>query len=185
MTKLKVLQEQLLINRVKQRDRRAADKLIQRYYNEIYAYVFRQTGDKEQTMDLTQEIFLSVLQSIGRYDHAKASFRTWIYRIASHKIIDWFRENTYQKSRGQMPLEQLDVEPMEALDLEKLVTDKAFAEQILQWLQTQDETLETLMRLKFYGEKTFDEIAKVLDLPVSTVKTRYYAALKVARKEFK
>lgn len=185
MTNLKVLQEQILISRVKQRDRHAADKLIQRYYNEIYAYVFRQTGDKEQAMDLTQEIFLAVLQSIGRFDAKKASFRTWLYRIASHKTIDWFRGSSNQRSGEQISLNQIDVEPMEKLDLEKLVTDKAFAEQILLWLQTQDETLEVLMRLKFYGEKTFDEIAEVLSLPMSTVKTRYYAALKAARKEFR
>ena len=185
MTKLKVLQEQMLISRVKQRDRRAADKLIQRYYNEIYAYVFRQTGDKEQAMDLTQEIFLAVLQSIGRFDTKKAGFRTWLYRIASHKTIDWFRGSSHQRSGKQISLDQIDVEPMEKLDLEKLVTDKAFAEQILLWLQTQDETLETLIRLKIYGEKTFDEIAEVLNLPVSTVKTRYYAALKATRKEFR
>ena len=135
MTKLKVLQEQLLISRVKQRDRRAADKLIQRYYNEIYAYVFRQTGDKEPAMDLTQEIFLAVLQSIGRFDAKKASFRTWLYRIASHKTIDWFRGSSNQRSGKQISLDQIDVEPMEKLDLEKLVTDKAFAEQILLWLQ--------------------------------------------------
>ncbi len=185
MTKIKVLQEQMLISRVKQRDRRAADKLIQRYYNEIYAYVFRQTGEKEQAMDLTQEIFLAVLQSIGRFDANKASFRTWLYRIASHKVIDWFRGREHQRSGQQISLDQLEIDPMESLDLEKLVTDKTFAEQVLLWLQTQDETLETLMRLKFYGDKTFDEIAEVLNLPVSTVKTRYYAALKAARKEFR
>ncbi len=185
MTKLKVLQEQMLISRVKQRDRRAADKLIQQYYNELYTYVFRQTGDKEPAMELTQEIFLAVLQSIGRFDSNKASFRTWLYRIASHKVIDWFRGNAHQRSGQQISLDQMEVDPMESLDLEKRVTDKNFAEQILLWLQTQDETLEVLMRLKFYGDKTFDEIAEVLNLPVSTVKTRYYAALKAARKEFR
>ena len=185
MSKFKVLQEQLLIRKVKSRDRRAADKLIQRYYNEIYVYVFRRTCDKEQAMDLTQEIFLAMLHSIGRYDPDKASFRTWLYRIASHKVIDWFRGSEYQKVQQRTSLEEIDVEPLETLDLEKLVTDKAFAEQILRWLKHQDEALETLIRLRVYGEKTFDEIAEVLNLPVSTVKTRYYTTLKAVRKEFR
>ena len=78
----------------------------------------------------------------------------------------------------------MNVEPIEALDLEKLVGEKDFADRVFQWLKTKDETLETLFRLKFYGDATFDEIGEIMGLPVSTIKTRYYAALKSMRKEF-
>ena len=178
------LKEQLLIARVRQQDRRAADKLIRRYYNEIYAYVFRQTGDKERAMDLTQDIFLAVLQSIIRYDPKKAAFRTWLYRIASHKVVDWFRSGDYQSRQQWVPLENLEFEPKSGEDVEKQVTDQDFVRHVFAWLAMQDGALEEIFRLKFFGDATFDEIGEILELPSATVKTRYYAAIKAARKEF-
>lgn len=54
--------------------------------------MYRQTGNKEDSLDLTQEIFISVLRSIKTYRADKASFRTWLYRIATNKIIDQRRK---------------------------------------------------------------------------------------------
>lgn len=57
---------QSLIKKIqKKQDRRAADELIRLYYKEIYVYVFKQLSAKETAMDVTQEIFLSMLQTIG------------------------------------------------------------------------------------------------------------------------
>ena len=51
-----------LIRRIKKKqDKKAADELIQRYYREIYAFTYRQTGERELALDLTQEIFITVL----------------------------------------------------------------------------------------------------------------------------
>ena len=66
----------------------AAERLVERYYDEIYVFTYRQTGHKEDAMDLTQSIFLAVLRALPSYDPKKASFRTWLYRIAANKVID-------------------------------------------------------------------------------------------------
>ena len=68
--------------------RKAADLLVRGYYEEIYVCVCRQVGNREDAMDLTQEIFIAALQSIGRYDSKKSAFRTWLHAIAAHKVID-------------------------------------------------------------------------------------------------
>lgn len=82
-----------LIRRVRLwNDRKAAGELIGKYYDEIYAYTYRQTLEKQLAMDLTQEIFISVLQSIGDYKTKKSSFRTWLYRIASRRVAFAVRE---------------------------------------------------------------------------------------------
>ena len=52
------------IEKAKRGSRAAAEELIRRYYDEIYRYAFRQTGQKETAMDITQEIFIAVLQSL-------------------------------------------------------------------------------------------------------------------------
>ena len=61
-----------LIRRIKKKqDKKAADELIRRYYREIYAFTYRQTGERELALDLTQEIFITVLQGIYAFDEKR------------------------------------------------------------------------------------------------------------------
>ena len=87
-------QEQKWIRAILRRcDRAAADALVRAYYEEIYAYFWRQTGNQEDALDLTQECFIAALQSLPGYDRRKSGFRTWLYSIASHKLADHRRRS--------------------------------------------------------------------------------------------
>ncbi|MDE5777819.1 MAG: RNA polymerase sigma factor [Lachnospiraceae bacterium] len=187
--------ESRLIRRVrKKQDKKAAEELIKNYYKEIYVYVFRQTGDKETAMDITQDIFLGMLLSIWSYDEAKSGFRTWLYHIAVHKVADYYRNraNTVNHNAGRLwqtnaepdcadGLWQLDAPTDE--NVEQQAINGELARQIFIILREEDMILEELFRLKFYSECTFTEIAEILNLPESTVKTKYYTTLKKLRKE--
>ena len=95
-----------LIRRIKKKqDKKAADELIQRYYREIYAFTYRQTGERELALDLTQEIFITVLQGIYAFDEKKVGFRTWAYRVAANRITDYYRSKSYKKEKLQQPLQ--------------------------------------------------------------------------------
>lgn len=174
--------EASLIKRIqRQGDRRATEELISAHYREIYAFAFRQTGDMDAAMDLTQEVFLAVLQSIHRYDPKKAGFRTWLYRIASNKLADLFRSPAYRFRQKTVALEELTLpangSPEEQwLDAEEL-------RQLQRHIAELPDELQSILRLRFYGEKNFREIAEILSLPEGTVKTRYYAAIRTLRKE--
>ena len=86
-------EEQKWIRDIQRRgSRQAADKLVRTYYDEIYRFAYRQLGRKEDAMDLTQSIFLAVLRALPSFDGRKASFRTWLYRIAVNKTIDCRRK---------------------------------------------------------------------------------------------
>ena len=86
-------QEQTWIRAIQRRNsREAAEQLIQTYYDEIYRFVYRQTGSKEDAMDLTQSVFIAVLRALPGYRAERASFRTWLYRIAANKVIDTRRK---------------------------------------------------------------------------------------------
>lgn len=176
------IQEQLLLRRIKHgQDKKAADTLIRKYYEEVYAYVYRQIGEKQQAMDITQDIFLSMLQTVWNYDSKKAKFRTWLYSIATHKVVDFYRSREYRKE-----LQSIDVALPIAMefDLEREVTDKELVERIFEYLHTQDTCLEKIFRLKFYGEYTFSQIGQALGIPESTVKTKYYTAIKNIKNNF-
>ena len=136
-----MLIEQKLIKRIKKKqDKEAANALISYYYKEVYAYVYRQTGNEELTKDLTQDIFIQILQKITIFDHKKASFRTWMYRIASNKICDHYRSKVHCLSLKQEQIDMTD-ENLElhsgnlgtaVRDLSELIIHKELIEDIME-----------------------------------------------------
>ena len=99
-------EEQKWIRDIQRRgSRQAADKLVRAYYDEMYRFAYRQLGHKEDALDLTQNIFLAVLRALPTFDGRKASFRTWLYRIAANKVIDARRRSHLIP----LPMEELEV----------------------------------------------------------------------------
>lgn len=158
----------------------AANKLISKYYKEMYVFVYKQTLDMELSMDVTQEIFISVLKSIHHYDNKKASFRTWIYKIAANRLVDYYRSKHYKYIALVEPLDDYDVEDEE--DMTVSIEYKEDIEKITLFLNQMDASSQQIVRLKIFGEYTLQEIASILQIPLSTVKTRYYAAIKKIKK---
>ena len=172
-------QEEKWIRAVQRRgDRQAAEALIQAHYDEIYRFAYRQTGDREDAMDLTQSIFIAVLRALPTYRAERASFRTWLYRIAANKVIDARR-----KSRPvSLPIEEMELPAAE--DFAARVHDQALLEAIEAYVSVLDLGEQAVFRLRIYGEKTFPEIAAVLGEPEAAVKSRYYRLMGRLRKEF-
>ncbi|MBN8191836.1 RNA polymerase sigma factor [Bacillus sp. NTK074B] len=159
----------------------AANELISKYYREMYGFVYKQTMDSELSYDLTQEIFISALKSIGNYDAKKASFRTWLYKVASNRVVDYFRSRNYQYRKLTEPLEGKDLEEKGELTIR--LEYKEEVEQVVETVSKLDTGMQQIVRLKLFGEYTLKEIANLLEIPLSTVKTRYYAGIKLIKKE--
>lgn len=171
-------EEKLIRDIQRHGSRAAANELISAYYDEIYIFSYRQTGSKEDAMDLTQEVFIAVLRSIQHYDSRKAGFRTWLYRIASNKIIDARR-----KLRPEVvPLR--DVEAPAEEDFAAAVGDQALLQQIEHYVSALDPMTQSVFRLRLYAEKPFPEIAAILGQPEPAIKARYYRLMSRLRKEF-
>ncbi|MFS0688966.1 sigma-70 family RNA polymerase sigma factor [Sporosarcina sp. 179-K 8C2 HS] len=161
----------------------AANELVSKYYKEMFAFHYKQTLDEELSMDLTQELFIAVLQSIFSYDRKKASFRTWLYRLASNRIVDYFRSKHYRYAQFTHPIEEINQELEDEYNLEIALEHKEQFELVNSLVNRLDTHSQQIVRLKLFGEYTLNEIASIEAIPLSTVKTRYYAALKMIRKE--
>lgn len=158
--------------------RQAAEQLVERYYDEIYVFVYRQTGQKEDAMDLTQSIFLAVLRVLPSYDPKKAAFRTWLYRIAANKVID-----TRRRFRPSItPLEETELPVQE--DFVSQIHDRELLERIEDYVSGQDPVVQSVFRLRLYGERSFGEIAAALGQSEAAVKSQYYRLLGRIREEF-
>jgi RNA polymerase sigma-70 factor (ECF subfamily) len=178
-----VFDELSLIRRVKrQGDRAAADELIRRYYDEIFRFAKRQTRDEQTALDVTQEIFIGFLRTIGGYDPRKANLRTWLYRVAANKLTDFYRARSREILAE--PLGLSETEPIDERDFARQVADSEFAERVSGFVGGEPPDTQRIFRLHVWGEWTFAEIAESLDLPESTIKTKYYRLTAKLRKEF-
>ena len=158
----------------------AANNLVAKYYKEMYAFMYRQTLNQELSLDLTQEIFISVLKSIHTYDPKKSSFRTWLYKLASNRLIDYFRSKSYKDTQLFQPIEDYDFE--DDYDMTISLEYKEDVDRATTLINELDASSQQIVRLKLFGDYTFQEIAEIETIPQSTVKTKYYAALKRIRK---
>src|ERR1044071_9550303 len=94
------------------------EELVRRYQRPIVAYVYRMVGDYDTALDLAQEVFLKVYNSLGRY-RPEFKFSTWIYRIAHNASIDHLRR------AGNARTEEMEVEGHEGKTFEKPLASKA------------------------------------------------------------
>lgn len=181
---MKNVQEKKWIHRIKLfGSSKDADLLVRFYYDEIYIFVARQTNDKELAYDLTQEIFISMLHSIDSYKEERSSFRTWLYRIAINKIIDFRRKPTLET----VILDEVDEEVIDGIgsfDYESNIAGTELLKKIESYVSRFQIDIQQIYRLHIYGEQTFQEIAVLTEMPEATVKTKYYRLMKQIRREF-
>lgn len=173
------VQEKKLIKSILKGDGGSANELIKHYYKEIYAYVYRQTSSKENSMDITQEIFISVLNTLHTFDSKKASFRTWLYAVASNKIYDYYRSR-------KVIFEPFDISELEIADEYNLIQNvetRETAKEAMRILLQQDKQLQQIVCLKIFSSLTFREIGQTMHLNENTVRTKYYAVLSKLRRE--
>jgi RNA polymerase sigma-70 factor (ECF subfamily) len=172
-----------LVAAVQGGDSAAFDVLVRRWDRKIQGAAFRVLGSDDEARDVSQEAFLKAFRGLRGFKR-EARFSSWLYQIAMNLCRDRLR-----RRRGREHVNLDDVadsgEPalrerpqaLEALQSRDLARVVAAAVDALS-----DEQREVVV-LKEYEELTFPEIASVLGVPLSTVKTRLYRALGQLRLE--
>jgi len=165
----------------KNADKKAADKLISHYLDEMFGYVYKRVDHRETAKDITQEIFISMLKSIKSYDDSKSAFRTWLYSIASRRIADYYREQ--EKDAELTDLAEI-AHRLEDLTARNTEITRELAE-IREFIDGLEPVGRAIFKAKVFDGQTFAEIALAEGIPESTVKSSFYATQKLIRREFK
>lgn len=172
-------EKRLILDIQKNQSRIASDILVRAYYKEIYIYVYRQLNNKEDSMDTTQEIFISMLKSINSYNFEISSFRTWLYTIATNKVID------FRRKFKSISLSIDELEISDSLDNELIYENLDLLEKIENYVSDFDKNTQIIFRMHIYDGRTFKEIGNILDESEGTVKSRFYRLQKKIKEEFK
>lgn len=178
-----------LISQAKLGEDKAYDKLLNKYRNSVYNLVFRMVRDVQEAEDLTQEAFIKAFNSLAQFNEEYA-FSTWLYKIATNNCIDFFRKRKLQTLSLDKPIQYKDSEiqqeiPDTDLNPEKTILAKERSAIIREAIDTLPEKYHSAIILRHSEEKSYEEIAEILNLPIGTVKARIFRAREMLNKALK
>jgi RNA polymerase sigma factor (sigma-70 family) len=144
--------------------------LIARYRRPVYNVIYNYTGNREDSDDLYQDVFIRIYQSLGTYD-ATYRFSTWATRIAVNACFDWRK-----KRRMTLPLESVAEVSDARPGPEELVLADERTELVLRAVRSLPDKYRVPVQLFHQQGLSYREIADVLKQPESIVKNRLYRA---------
>jgi RNA polymerase sigma factor (sigma-70 family) len=145
--------------------------------------------DVQEAEDLTQESFIKAFNSLAQFNEEYA-FSTWLYKIASNNCIDYFRKRKLQTYSLDKPIQYKDSEiqqeiPDPDLNPEKSILADERQTIIQEAIATLPEKYYTAIVLRHNDERSYEEIAEILNLPLGTVKARIFRAREMLNKALK
>lgn len=156
-----------LVARARRGKVEAYNLLVSRWEKRIFNYLLRLVGNREDALDLSQEVFLKAYQHLGRLEEA-SRFAPWLFRIAHNEA--------FSHLRGRKPMDVLEGDPAQPSGGSRLLPIELTLA-VERALERLSEDQREAVLLKIYQGFKFEEMAEILSCPVSTVKSRLYTAL--------
>ena len=167
---------EMLVNKARTGDKDALTELYGVFREKIYRYVFFKCGNHADAEDITNEVFLRMIQSIANFQWKGIGFSSWLFKIASNLVVDYYRN----KSRR-------NIESIEKRDY----IGETNWEQISEFLDNRDlfhaiykdtddltDLQKEVVNLRFIGDLSLKETAEAMSKNVNSVKAIQHAAIK-------
>ena len=157
----------------------AFEELVRRYQNRIYSLAYRMTGDNVEALDLTQEAFLRCYAALPSFNPS-LRFAPWLYRIATNLCINFLQSSRVRRG-GADPDLALQM-PDRGKQPDSLYEEKEQRLRIHQAILNLPAKYRAVVILRHMQDKTYEEIAAILDLPLNTVRTHLFRARELLRR---
>lgn len=168
--------EQALLTAVLAGDGQAAERLVRQYYQQVYAFLYRMTGDYHTAADLTQDSFIKALTSLQSF-RQRGNFISWLLAIASNKAKDHWRR---QSRQATTPVDQSRLAG--EVHTAGLATSIHRRDLIREALAHLPAPQREAIILRYYHDLKVKDIAEICDANLSTVKSRLRLGLIRLRK---
>ena len=165
-----------LIVRAKAGDRSAFDALYRTYMTPVYRYVYIRLRSREDAEDIVQETFMRAYRTLDRYEANGETFLPYLFTIARNLLIN----HTKKKRPAPMMHEEIDRHAGSA-SASDVADSREQSEMIVRAMEALSETEKEVIELKFFGERTYVEIAAILGKREDAVRQRVARALKKLR----
>jgi len=166
----------------------AFTKLYDRYYPKIFGYILRRTANLEATQDITSETFFKALKKLWQFQWRNISFSSWLHKIATNEINQYFRKAEYKKSISLEELQEQGFEPISPNDPEsELIEAQEKLKQHQDFLEIQGKIVrlpgkyQEVIALRFFEQKQIKEISEILGKKEGTIKSLLHRAVEKLR----
>jgi RNA polymerase sigma-70 factor (ECF subfamily) len=175
-----------LVEKTLKGEKKAFEMIIQKYQKPLLNYMARMVGEKELALDFTQEVFVKVYSSLNTFQ-PQYKFSTWLYKIASNYVIDfWRKKKIIPLSLNQQSNDDSENFSLQVPDDEPSIVQKfeiqEIRERIKQALSMIPDYLRELFVWRHINGFSYEEMAEIKGLPVGTVKNRVFQAKEMIRK---
>jgi len=165
--------EQELVALLLQQNDQAFSYLYDNYSPALFGIINQIVSDKEIANDVLQDVFINIWRKISSYDEMKGRLFTWMLNIARNAAIDKIRSRPYQDSLKNQPLE----ETVSSTAANHVVNPQINDIGLKKLINKLKEEYRVLIDLSYFQGFTHEEISKLLNIPLGTVKTRIRSAL--------
>lgn len=179
-TKTNLADEQAVVEAAKKNPAKFA-VLYDKYYEQIFRFIYQRLDDKEQAFDATQQVFVKALENLHKYEFRGVPFASWLYRIASSEVNNLFRS---QKAQRTVNIDSVSIygiiEEIQESKIEeyhdKIVT--IIAEKL------EEDELQ-LIEMRFFEKRSFKEMGEILEITENNAKVKTYRILDKLKKIIK
>ena len=182
------LSEEKDLVRQAQKSPDAFARLYDQYYPKIFGYVLRRSANIEAAQDITSETFLKALGKLWQFRWRNVPFSSWLYKIATNEVNQYFRKVEYKKTVSLEELQERGLELLSSHDPEgELIEAQEELKQHQDFLEIQAKIVQLpgkyqeVITLRFFEKKQIKEIAEILGKREGTIKSLLHRAVEKLR----
>ena len=179
-------EDKKLVKRTLEGDRQAFEMILKRHQQSLLNYIGRMVGDRELAFDFTQDVFIKTYSSLHTY-RPQFKFRTWLFKIASNHIIDYWRKKKIdafsidQRASNYSDFSSFEIPSDESSICAKIELRELTAK-VGEVLKHLPPHFRELFVWRYVNEFSYEEIAEIKGLPVGTVKNRVFQSKELIRR---
>jgi RNA polymerase sigma-70 factor (ECF subfamily) len=151
--------------------------LYDKYYKQIFNYVYQRMDSKDTAFDITGQVFLKALTNLQKYQFKGVPFASWLYRIAHNEVMQLFRT---QKDKRAI---NADIGDLRYIYQE---VEEPFFEEYIPAIKKLIQELDSedlqMVELRYFEKRPFKEIAEILDITEVNAKVRMYRIIEKLKK---
>lgn len=171
----------LVLRALNEKDQRAYTELMGRYKDSVYFMLLKMVNNSDDAEDLTIETFSKAFKRLDQYT-PQFAFSTWLFKIASNHSIDFIRKKRikaisidqgFSNEDGEsyvIPVKEDSLDPEESMQKDERV------QRMRDVVEKLKPRYRRLVELRYFEEKSYEEIAEILELPLGTVKAQLFRA---------
>ncbi|WP_324720982.1 RNA polymerase sigma factor [Salinimicrobium sp. HB62] len=175
------MQQDFLISQLQEGNEKAFERIYQLYSKSIFGVIFTILRDEALAEEILQDVFLKVWEKAPLYEPSKGRFFTWILNIARNASIDHLRSRTYKDQKKNVEDETF----VDAIESRENFEGSAEAHGLEKYIKLLEPLCKNIIDMLFFKGYTQKESAKVLDIPLGTLKTRNRMCIKKLRASLK